>query len=47
MLATRKDLAGAVASITYMSNIASHRIVWMIEVKDEDAPFSEQFPDDC
>jgi serine/threonine protein kinase len=47
VLATRKDLAGAVASITYMSNIATHKIVWMIEVKDPDVPYSEQFPDDC
>jgi hypothetical protein len=47
-LARKKDLADAVASITYTSNIVSHKIVWMFDVRDgTDTVFSEQFSDDC
>jgi len=47
-LAKRKDLADAVASVIYTTNIVSHKIVWMFEVRDSgDAGFSEQFPDNC
>ncbi len=47
-LAKKPDLADAVASVIYTSNIASHKIVWMFNVKDDDETvFSEQFPDDC
>ncbi len=44
----KPDLATAVADVTYTSNIASHKIVWMFGIKEDGQTLmSEQFPDDC
>ncbi len=47
--AKHKDIDDAVADITYMTNIASHKIVWAFDIDDhdDDRDISEMFKDDC
>jgi hypothetical protein len=44
--AKHKDIDDAVAQITYMTNIVSHKIVWSFRI-DDDPDISEMFADDC
>jgi serine/threonine protein kinase len=47
-LAKKRDLADAVAELTYTANIVTHQLVWMFDVRDgTKSLFSEQFPDGC
>jgi len=45
--AKHKNLDDAVASITYMTNIATHKVVWSFSIDDDAGDVSEMFPDDC